>query len=99
MKLLEEGRITLQDPLTAGSRIYRPGRKTSESQPADPTLGTRRCELSAADAMKSAIRKIAEQKCLHRPAAVSTTPTQLILLGELVLRVQALPGQILPDQL
>ena len=97
MKLLEEGRITLQDPLTRWfPEFIGSGREDiTILNLLTHTSGLDDVELSAADAMKSAIHKIAEQKCLHRPGSrFHYADINFILLGELVQRVSGTPLNI-----
>lgn len=94
MKLLEEGRITLQDPLSRWfPEFVGSGREDiTILNLLTHTSGLDDVELNASDAMKSAIRKIAEQKCLHRPGSrFHYADINFILLGELVLRVSGTP--------
>jgi CubicO group peptidase (beta-lactamase class C family) len=90
MKLLDEGRITLLDPLTRWfPEFIGTGRENiTILNLLTHTSGLDDVELSATDAMKSAIRKTAEQKCHYRPGRhFHYADINFILLGELVQRV------------
>lgn len=90
MKLLDEGRITLLDPLTRWfPEFVGTGREgITILNLLTHTSGLDDVELCAADAMKSAIRKTAEQKCRHQPGSrFHYADINFILLGELVQRV------------
>jgi len=94
MKLLEDGSITLQDPLTRWFPEF------AGSDRKDITIlnllthtsGLEDVELGGEDPMKTAIRKVAEQKCRYQPGShFRYADINFILLGEMVRRVSGMP--------